>query len=426
MGTVLTPPGRPAPPPRSEEKLHARRATSHADAERLAAAEVRVATLSERAGRVGGRGFGAQGPVAGGRGRGAAAGRAAGGGAGPGRHRRGQQRDRHAVARSAAADRHTAARARVDALGQALDAAHARAGSDHLSDLDGALGPLLDLVRIDAGWEAAVEAALGEALAAVVVADADSARRALEHLDRADVGGGVLPALGLAPGRGSSPRLHRPPPPAVGRPVRDHVHAAAPGVDRLLDELLDDLLRRSVAVEGGWMAAFEASFAHPGAVVVTRQGDRFSATGFRLGLGGGGHGIGTGGSTPAPGRDGSGAGAVGPRLWPWRMPPWTMRGDRRLRHRCPGQARRAGRRLGGAARIGPARAGRDRAHAGCSTGGPGSLEASRDREAATIAELSGRSSRSRRTKRREADDARRRHQARPTGRPRSGPGRWPA
>ncbi|MGI9053747.1 MAG: chromosome segregation SMC family protein, partial [Ilumatobacteraceae bacterium] len=53
---------------------------------------------------------------------------------------------------------------RVEALQLALDAVHARAGAERLADLDGVVGTLLDVVRIEAGWERAVEAALGEAL----------------------------------------------------------------------------------------------------------------------------------------------------------------------------------------------------------------------------------------------------------------------
>ena len=76
--------------------------------------------------------------------------------------------------------------ARVEALQLALDAAHARAGAEHLAGGDGVLGSLIDFVRIDAGWEAAVEAALGDALAAVVVADMDAAVRALRALRASD------------------------------------------------------------------------------------------------------------------------------------------------------------------------------------------------------------------------------------------------
>src|SRR5439155_3179814 len=66
--------------------------------------------------------------------------------------------------------------ARADALSLALDQARARAGAERLADLEGALGTLIDLVDVDEGWEAAFEAAAGEALAAVVVDGPDTAR----------------------------------------------------------------------------------------------------------------------------------------------------------------------------------------------------------------------------------------------------------
>ncbi len=109
----------------------------------------------------------------------------------------------------------------------------------------------------------------------MVVTDAGAARRALDHLDQVDVGGGVLAAAGP------------PPAPAAATPgarVRDHVRAVDPTVDGLLDRLL----QQAVVVAGPWADALDVALAHPSAVVVTRNGDRFSATGFRLGLGGAG------------------------------------------------------------------------------------------------------------------------------------------
>ena len=117
------------------------------------------------------------------------------------------------------AERASGLAARVEALQLALDAARARAGAERLAGVDGVLGTLLDLVRIDAGWESAVEAALGEALSAVVVADPDAAGRALDALRSSDTTGAVL-ALGLRQpvvalgARGRRPR----PPPRLRRP----------------------------------------------------------------------------------------------------------------------------------------------------------------------------------------------------------------
>ena len=167
----------------------------------------------------------------------------------------------------AQAERHTWA-ARAEALALALDQARARAGAERLAGVEGVVGTLLDLLEVDPGWEAAVEAALGEALTAVVVEGVESGRRALRVLAEGDVPGAVL-ALGVAPAPRSAP--------PVGEPVLAHVRARRPEVDALLAGLLGP----AVAVEGGWPEAVDAVLAHPDAVVVTRAGGRFSAGGWR-------------------------------------------------------------------------------------------------------------------------------------------------
>jgi chromosome segregation protein len=176
--------------------------------------------------------------------------------------------------RQRAAEAATTCTARVEALQMALDLAHARAGADHLADLegvrDGVLGTLLDLVRIEDGWEPAVEAALGEALAAVVVSDPGTASAALAALRRSDTNGAVL-ALGLDPG----PAAWRI---AAGAPVRPHVSADRADVGRLLDVLLAPATRVDNIDE-----AIEAAVANPTAVIVTASGDRFGASGWRIG-----------------------------------------------------------------------------------------------------------------------------------------------
>ncbi|MFV0307722.1 MAG: chromosome segregation protein SMC [Desertimonas sp.] len=160
--------------------------------------------------------------------------------------------------------------ARVEALQLALDAAHARAGAERLAGFDGVLGTLLDLVRIDAGWEPAVEAAMGEALTAVVVTDPHAATVALDALRSSDTTGAVV-ALGLPV---QAPLITV----TSGEAVRPHVHADDPGVGRLLDSLLGNAVR-----VGGIDAAVGVARSTPDAVVVTRVGDRFDRRGWRLG-----------------------------------------------------------------------------------------------------------------------------------------------
>ena len=161
--------------------------------------------------------------------------------------------------------------ARADALAMALDAARARAGAERLAAVDGVVGTLLDLVDIDPGWETAFEAAAGEALTAVVVDGLDAARRALAMLHEHDTPGAVL-AL--------DHRLPPLTPPMVGETVRQHVRSSNPAVARLLDGLIGS----AVAIEGGWEAAVDTALAHPTAVVVTRDGDRFGHLGWRVGV----------------------------------------------------------------------------------------------------------------------------------------------
>ncbi|MGK2949023.1 MAG: chromosome segregation protein SMC [Acidimicrobiales bacterium] len=183
-----------------------------------------------------------------------------------------QVADAEAALRSADGDRH-AWTARAEALSLALDQARSRAGGERLASVAGVVGTLLDLVEIDPGWEAAVEAAAGEALTAVVVDGVDTARAALAALhaegDDAAVGGAVL-ALGASRASATAP--------AIGEPVRRHVRAARADVEALLDALLG----ASVAVDGGWTAALDAALAHPDAVVVTREGGRFGPSGWRV------------------------------------------------------------------------------------------------------------------------------------------------
>lgn len=168
--------------------------------------------------------------------------------------------------------------ARAEALAQALDEARARAGAERLAAVEGVLGTLLDLVEIDDGWEAAFEAAAGEAIAAVVVTGADSARTALGALRDLEVSGAVLP-LAL-PGS---------PVPAAVIPegceaVRGHVRARLPGVDALLDSLLSG----AVAVDGSWEDVVGVAVAHAGLTVVSRYGDRSAHGVWRIGAGGAG------------------------------------------------------------------------------------------------------------------------------------------
>src|SRR5207248_937908 len=103
--------------------------------------------------------------------------------------------------------------ARADALALALDETRTLAGAERLADIDGVVGTLLELVEVEPGWEPAFAAAAGDSLAAVVVADANTARRAIARLKETRHPGAVI-ALGV---QRETPGL-----PLLGEPVRPH------------------------------------------------------------------------------------------------------------------------------------------------------------------------------------------------------------
>jgi chromosome segregation protein len=183
--------------------------------------------------------------------------------------------------RVAEQDRHRH-EARAEALERAAAEARGAAGIEALRGIDGVLGTVGDLVDVDSGWHAAVEAALGAALAAVVVDGSDAARQALSELQRAGASGAVLAVSALAAS------VHEdapaPLPPAVqAESVRGHVRPRTPHLAAALDRLLAD----AVAVAGGWTRAVDVALERPDLVVVTAEGDRFAPSGWQMRAGGG-------------------------------------------------------------------------------------------------------------------------------------------
>ncbi len=179
--------------------------------------------------------------------------------------------------RAAAQSELTRWQSRTEALQLALDSARARAGAEQLKDVEGFIGTLLDLISIDFGWESAVEAALGEAVAAVVVENPEVARRALGTLRSSSNSGAVI-ALGAR-----AEILVAGLTPSGAERVRDHVHANRKDVADLLDILLVSAVRVR-----DWSAAVDAVMGDPRLVAVTPEGDRFTTTGWRIGTSGSG------------------------------------------------------------------------------------------------------------------------------------------
>jgi chromosome segregation protein len=156
-------------------------------------------------------------------------------------------------------------RARAEMLAAALDEAHAAAGGDELADLEGVLGPLVDVLEIDEGIETAVAAALGDALRAIVVDGDTAARNAIERIKRGDRQALLL----IAEGRNQGMQISFAP--AGTRPLGTFVRGLRPGLDAVLARLFSPF----VLVDGGWQHALDIALANPGVIAVTREGDRF-------------------------------------------------------------------------------------------------------------------------------------------------------
>ncbi len=186
--------------------------------------------------------------------------------------------DRLRGSHQAASAAHTRSQARIEALEHALDAARSRAGADVLRSVDGVLGTLLDLVEVDAGFELAAEAAMGDALLNVVVDNPATGRQALAVLAEQDLAGGVLALGGADAGPVNVSR------PSVGESLRSKMRAQGHDINRVgaVDRLLDVLVPPSVVVIDSWNNHLDAIVAQPEAVFVTPDGDRFSGRGWRL------------------------------------------------------------------------------------------------------------------------------------------------
>ncbi|HEV3329261.1 MAG TPA: chromosome segregation protein SMC [Acidimicrobiales bacterium] len=169
----------------------------------------------------------------------------------------------------------TRSQARAEALERALSDLTGAGGRDAIGDLDGVLGSLVDLVDVERGYELAVEAAIGASLAAVVVDNGPTARRALERLHREGTAGLVLPALSggdtrVVVAQGATPLRD------VVRPREDVVDDVALALDRLLAAAfcVDSL-----------DTAVDLAIARPDLIVVTTAGDRLATSGWRAAAG---------------------------------------------------------------------------------------------------------------------------------------------
>ncbi len=168
------------------------------------------------------------------------------------------------------------ARARADALESQLHQAREAGGAGALDALDGVVGALVDHLEVEPGAEAAVAAALGDAMLAVVVRRGAGARAAVERLET----DGLRALLLVTDPAGVEAQPALAPPGA--RPVAGLVRSDVPGVGAALGQLL----AHTVLVDS-WRSALDLVAAQPELVAVTPEGSRLGGVGpWRIGGGG--------------------------------------------------------------------------------------------------------------------------------------------
>jgi chromosome segregation protein len=165
--------------------------------------------------------------------------------------------------------------ARAEALARALDEFSGAGGRAIIGNLEGVLGAFLDLIDVDSGWERAVESAAGASVSAMVVDGRRSARAALEALRREGGAGLILP---VGEGHVSTAAT-----PAGCTPLRSLVRAS-PGAPEHVTLVLDAMFSRAF-VANDWESGIEVAVANPDLVIVTRDGDRFASSGWRVASG---------------------------------------------------------------------------------------------------------------------------------------------
>ena len=165
--------------------------------------------------------------------------------------------------------------ARADALARALEEFSGAGGRAIIGDLEGVLGTFLDLIDVDHGWEQCVEAAAGASVGAMVVEGRKSARAALEALRREGGIGLILPVSDADVALRSTPS---------GTVALRTVVRARSGAPAHVTRVLDALFSRAFIADD-WESGIELALANPDLAIVTREGDRFAASGWRVASG---------------------------------------------------------------------------------------------------------------------------------------------
>ena len=166
--------------------------------------------------------------------------------------------------------------ARAEALAQAFDSVRAAVDVSVLEGIEGIAGSLVDHLEIEAGAEAAVASALGEAMHAIVVEGDDAARQAVQRLAAGDAQA-LLLVLDARDTAVTSGATIAPEGAKALAALRARTAARSAGDARPAP-------RRRRARRGDWRAAVDLAIENPDLTVMTQSGDRFGGRGlWRLG-----------------------------------------------------------------------------------------------------------------------------------------------
>lgn len=174
---------------------------------------------------------------------------------------------------------------RLEALRIAAEEQAASEGGRHVLDRGGPgiVGVLKDLISVECGYESCADAALGDALEAIVVTSRDSVDTAVAALKADEAGmAGFIEASDTYYSALGAPAIETPRP-GEAEPLLPHVSAqdGARGVSSVLRQLLS-----RTYVAGSWSDAWQLANRYPDVVIVTKSGDRLSGKGnWRAGSG---------------------------------------------------------------------------------------------------------------------------------------------
>lgn len=174
---------------------------------------------------------------------------------------------------------------RLEALRIAAEEQAALEGGRHVLDRGGAgiVGVIKDLISVESGYESCADAALGEALDAIVVTSRDAVDGAVLALKADEAGmASFIEAADTHYSGFGSPAIETPRP-GEAEPLLPHI-SAQDGVSGV-SFVLRQLLSRTYVAES-WSDAWQLASRYPDVVIVTRSGDRLSGKGsWRAGSG---------------------------------------------------------------------------------------------------------------------------------------------